>query len=343
MFNYYQWKRAAIASERLADGLPPAPPSRGVTRDGLVPWVPPSATRTGVAPLFPEPLPEPDEETLEHRHTLAASAQARYDMWAATTLGWDDDEDKKAKEAHPSQHTFRDRVPAKELHGRMSFARHASHAARIAEAEAANRRYLKRPQYQDPGLNTIGMTFSFHRQGYHMRQRMKSMEVGGPMRFQAQTESERIMEENVKASARDVFSATVPSEHEHPRAAVAAQREGARARWVGPRDFDSTSMHPRKQLSPPSALLGAGEPYRDTLDQDCYGNLNYGHTRVRDPALEVRSAMRGRATSAGSVRRLRRLSLRPCAAAPAPRAAHAPRAAPARARLRAHRRSAACS
>lgn len=265
--------------------------------DGRVAWIPssPSGQRPISDALSSAEAPyEPTEEELAHRNTLALAAQGRYDVWAASnTESPSVGSSMGTQGLHPSKHTFRDRDTTKELHSTMSFRLgHRTEKERIA-ASISEHPFLKRPLYESPGANTIGMKFSYQRRGYLMRQRMKSMEVGGPWRFSALTEGQRIMD------GRDARTMSFPQSEEEQRLhkdAHAMYRRPTKDKWVGGRDFHRGPRPLREPFNRFESL--ANEPYVERPDQDTYGNLNFGHARVRNKALEVRAFLAPRAPPA---------------------------------------------
>lgn len=274
MINMYQTKRT----------IP-------TTMDGLPVW------KVGVAktPIAQALLPDTDGAAAK-RNALAAVAQARYDTWSS--LNAEDDEPHASLEKHPSEHTFRDRNVAKELHetSRMNFRRFNTEKERIDQA-VANFHIIKRPVYESPGAYTLGTYYAFTRRGYLMRQRMKSMEVGGPMRFGAAIGGERIRESIKAASMLDVLSGEGdPEEQRQKQLAHAMYRPQHKDKWVDKHDFHRGRRPLREPFGKFATLSG---PYVETLDADTYGNLNYGHTRVRVPEREMSSTPFASSTPSG--------------------------------------------
>jgi len=272
------------------------------TMDGRVAWIPNSASARNSGAFDALAPVEPSDDALADRAALAAAAQARYELWSAENT-----ESQGASSAlglHPSKHTFRDRHIEKELHGLMSFRiGPRTERERIAAARAEHR-ILKRPVFENPGSNTMGMVFSYQRRGYLLRQRMKSLEVGGPMRFNALTESERIMDSKHRAAVHHVPLEQSAEELRERADQVAMYRRANKARWVAERDFHRGPRALREPFAPFASL--AIEPYREIPDHDTYGLLNFGHTRVRDTRLEVRAAPRRALVALCRLRRERR-------------------------------------
>jgi len=247
--------------------------------NGRPAWIPndPNGTR----PKLDETLGH-DDEAIMRRNTLAQTAQERYDVWAATT----DAPELEELSIHPSRHTFRGRDVGKELHGsgsRMVFRAFNSEQERVvAAAREHSSSSLKQPVYSNPGRYTIGTTYSFTRRGYLARQRMKSMELGGPMRYQSPTERERIMDAKRLEAVLDVLDEYSPEVARAKSEQFLMYKRQEKDKWVGARDFyrgGSTGILNRFQ--------GSDEKHREVPDQDTYGLLNFGHVRVRVPAKEI--------------------------------------------------------
>jgi hypothetical protein len=164
----------------------------------------------------------------------------------------------------------------------MSHALHTSSTDRI-HAAANDLQRLKRPLYDGPGANTLGTFFSYYRRSNLLRQRMKGSELGGPMRFSAQTQSVRIMEAK--------HSQAIPVLLEENAADLlqkemrAMYRVNNKDKWLSKSDFRAGGHGVSER---PFGSLATSQPYVDHISQDALCNLNKGHARVRDLSREVR-------------------------------------------------------